>query len=60
MVSLVLKRSFEGFEGVDTWFWKRKEEEKGGNSRESYRYEIYMLLPFILCFSLPLLFADLC
>ena len=33
---------------------------KGGNSRESYRYDIYMLLPFLLCFSLPLLFADSC
>ena len=23
-----LKRSSEGFEGVDTWFWKRKERRK--------------------------------
>ena len=30
MVSLVLKRSFEEFEGVDTWFWKRKERRKKG------------------------------
>ena len=37
-----------------------KKEEKGGNSRESYMYDIYMLLPFLLCFSLPLLFADSC
>ena len=60
MVSLVLKRSSDGFEGVDTWFWKLKERRKRGNSRESYRYKIYMLLPFLLCFSLPLLFADSC
>ena len=32
----------------------------GGDSRESFRYESYMLLPFLLCFSLPLLFADSC
>ena len=36
-------------------FGSEKKEEKGGNSRESYRYDIYMLLPFLFCFSLPLL-----
>ena len=41
-------------------FGSGNKEEKRGNSRESYRYEIYMLLPFLLCFSLPLLFADSC
>ena len=30
MVSLVLKRSFDGFEGVNTWFWKRKKNKKKG------------------------------
>ena len=30
MVSLVLKRSFDRFEGVDTWFWKQREIRKGG------------------------------
>ena len=30
VVSLVLKRSSDGFEGVDTWFWKRKERRKMG------------------------------
>ena len=30
MVSLVLKRSFDGFEGVDTWFLKCKERRKMG------------------------------
>ena len=29
-VSLVLKRSSDGFEGVDTWFWKWKEIRKMG------------------------------
>ena len=41
-------------------FGSGKKEEKGGNIRESYRYKIYMLLPFLLCFSLLLLFADSC
>ena len=41
-------------------FASRKKEEKWGNSHESCRYDIYMLLPFLLCFSLPLLFADSC
>ena len=41
-------------------FGSEKKEEKWGNSRESYRYEIYMLFLFLLCFSLPLLFADSC
>ena len=41
-------------------FKSGKKEEKGGNFRESYRYEIYMLLLFLLCFSLPLLFEDSC
>ena len=27
-------------------FGSGKKEEKGGNIRESYRYEIYMLFPF--------------
>ena len=31
-------------------FGSGKKEEKGGNSRESYMYNIYMLLPFLcLC-----------
>ena len=60
MVSLVLKRSSEGFEGVDTGFWNRKERRKRGNNCESYRYEIYMLLPFLFCFSLPLFSAESC
>ena len=30
MVSLVLKRSSDGFEGVDTWFWMGKERIKRG------------------------------
>ena len=30
MVSLVLKRSSDEFEGVDTRFWKRKERRKRG------------------------------
>ena len=60
MVSLVLKRSSNGFEEWILGFGSGKKEEKGGNSRESYRYDIYMLLPFILCFFLPLLFADSC
>ena len=34
-------------------FGSGKKEEKGGNSRESYRYDIYMLLPFLF-------FAFLC
>ena len=41
-------------------FGSIKKEEKGRNSRESYKYNIYMLLPFLLCFSLPLLFAGSC
>ena len=41
-------------------FGSGKKEEKGGNICESYRYDIYMLLPFLFCFYLPLLFADLC
>ena len=49
--------------GLKEWipgFGSIKKEEKWGNSRESYRYEIYMLLQFLLCFSLPLLFAGSC
>ena len=39
--------------------WKQKRnKKKWGDSRESYKYKSYMLLPFLLCFSLPLLFAD--
>ena len=34
MVSLVLKRSSDGFEGVDTWFWKLKERRKKGGGKE--------------------------
>ena len=30
MVSLVLKRISDGFEGVYTWFWKWKERRKNG------------------------------
>ena len=41
-------------------FGSGTKEAKGGNSCESCRYDIYMLLPFLLCFSLPLLFADSC
>ena len=41
-------------------FGSGKKEEKWGNSREFCRYEIYMLFPFLLCFSLPLLFSDSC
>ena len=48
------------FEEVDTWFWKhkRKKEKEGcGDSRKSYKYESYMLLPF----SFTLVFAfDVC
>ena len=39
---------------------EKKEEKKWGDSHESYRYESYMLPPFLLCFSFPLLFADSC
>ena len=40
---------------------ENKEEKKNrGDCLESYRYESYMLLLFLLCFSLPLLFADSC
>ena len=44
---------------------RRKEKERkrirdslnpGGDSRESYRYERCMLLPFLLCLSSPLMF----
>ena len=65
MLSLILKRISYRFEGVDTYFWKQKiKKEKGGGggggggiSRESYRYESCMLLPF----SFVLVFAfDVC
>ena len=59
MISLVLKRSSDIKEWIPG-FGTGKKEEKGGNSRESYRYKIYMLLPFLLFFSFPLLFADSC
>ena len=42
------------------WKQKRKKRKNGGDSRESLRYKSYMLLPFLLCFSLPLLFAYSC
>ena len=39
-------------------FGGRKEgRQKGGCSRESYRYERCVLLPFLLRLSLPLMFA---
>ena len=58
VVSLILKRTSYRFEEVDTWFWKHKrKKEKGADSRESYRYESCMLLPF----SFALVFAfDVC
>ena len=59
VVSLILKRISYRFEGVDTWFWKLKRNKEGGgggggggggeDSRESYRYESCMLLPFFFC-----------
>ena len=33
-----------------------KEGRQRGSIRESYRYESCMLLPFLLCFSLPFMF----
>ena len=64
VVSLILKRISYSFEGVDTWFWKKKRKKEKGegwagarDSRESYMYENCMLLPF----SFALVFAsDVC
>ena len=55
MVSLVLKRSFDGFEGVDTWFWKQKQRRKRGEHplilqvRHLYAYPISFMLFLCLC-----------
>ena len=46
----VLREWIPGFEG-------RKEGRQRGSSRESYRYERCVLLPFLLRLSLPLMFA---
>ena len=35
----------------------RKEGRQRGSSHESYRYEHCVLLPFLLCLSLPLMFT---
>ena len=59
MVFLILKRISYRFEGVDTWFWKKKRKKEKGwrDDRESYMYESCMLLPF----SFALVFAfDVC
>ena len=51
----------EGFPNVlREWipsFGGRKEGRKRGSIRESYRYERCVLIPFLLRFSLPLMFA---
>ena len=46
----VLREWIPGFGG-------RKERRQRGSSRESYRYERCVLLPFLLGLSLPLMFA---
>ena len=46
----VLREWIPGFGG-------RKEGRQRGSSRESYRYERCVLLPFLLRLSLPLMFA---
>ena len=46
----VLREWIPGFGG-------RKEGRQWGSSRESYRYERCVLLPFLLRLSLPLMFA---
>ena len=46
----VLREWIPGFEG-------KKEGRQMGSSRESYRYERCVLLPFLLRLSLPLMFA---
>ena len=46
----VLREWIPGFGG-------RKEGRQRGSSRESYRYERCVLLPFLLHLSLPLMFA---
>ena len=38
-------------------FGGRKEGRQRGSIQESYRYERCVLLPFLLCLSLPLMFA---
>ena len=51
MVSLILKKISYRFEGVSGYLVleaenKEEKERGGGDSRESYRYESCMLLPF--------------
>ena len=46
----VLREWIPGFGGI-------KEGRQRGSIRESYRYERYVLLPFLLLLSLPLMFA---
>ena len=46
----VLREWIPGFGG-------RKDGRQRGSSRESYRYERCVLLLFLLCLSLPLMFA---
>ena len=46
----VLREWVPGFEG-------KKEGRQMGSSRESYKYERCVLLPFLLRLSLPLMFA---
>ena len=63
MVSLVLKRSFDGFKGVDTWFWKQKEIKKkeggGGGGGGGGEIAVNLTGTTFICFS-HFFYAFLC